>query len=238
MKPAIVILFALLVIVAGMFLLAKSKKEELGKFFKFISYTVVISGFVIIFIVIQISIIRTLGECRNKFMYFGMHKGFNKEMPCPMPDHKMIMMNEDIMNDGNNIIKKIEIVGDDKCGMMKIGSGNGCGMSTNCIMKMGNDKGCGSGTSCQLKCLSPEERAMVITKRISDKVTLTTEQFTKVQALLIEISKKKEILMKEGGEDPIKIEGLMKKHEQERIDAIKKLLTPAQIKLLPEDLPM
>lgn len=35
----------LLAIVAGMFLLAKAKKEELGAFFKIVSYTVVLAGF-------------------------------------------------------------------------------------------------------------------------------------------------------------------------------------------------
>ena len=36
---------ALLAIVAGMYLLAKTKKEELGKLFKWVSYIVVICGF-------------------------------------------------------------------------------------------------------------------------------------------------------------------------------------------------
>lgn len=36
---------ALLAIVAGMFLLAKTRAEALGKFFKFVSYTVIVAGF-------------------------------------------------------------------------------------------------------------------------------------------------------------------------------------------------
>lgn len=252
MKPAAIILFALLVIIAGMFLLAKTKKEDLGRFFKFISYTVVISGFAIILIVIQLSIIRMVGHCRNNFM----HKvGCNKEMPFPPPcDHKMMMMNDDMMDGNNKIIKKIEIVGNDKCGMMKMegntgcemgpgcmmkmGSNDGCKMETNCMMKMENDKGCGTGMVCNLKCLSPQERSMIIAKRISDKVSLTADQLPKVQALILDISNKKDALMKSGNDDPIKMEGLIKKHRQESLDALKKLLTPAQIKLLPEDFPL
>jgi len=240
MRPAAVILFALLVIIAGMYLLAKTKKEDLGRFFKFISYFVVISGLAIILIVIQLSIFRMVGVCREKFMHMRMNKECNKEMPFQMGNHKMcMMMNNDEMDGCNKVVKKIEIVGDDKCDMMKMDGNNmPCGMGPTCMMKMGGDKSCGTGSGCDLKCLSPEERAMVITKRISDKVTLTADQFTKVQALILDISNKKEAMMKQTDGDPIKLEGMMKKYKQENMDAIKKLLTPAQIKLLPEDFPM
>lgn len=40
---------SLLVIVAGMFLLAKTQKENLSNMFKYVSYFVVFSGFVILF---------------------------------------------------------------------------------------------------------------------------------------------------------------------------------------------
>lgn len=45
MHAMITICLALLVIVAGMFLLAKTRTELLGKFFKFVSYMVIILGF-------------------------------------------------------------------------------------------------------------------------------------------------------------------------------------------------
>jgi hypothetical protein len=237
MKPLAIILFAFLVIVAGMFLLARTRKDELGRFFKFISYLVVISGFAIILIVIQLSIFRMFGECRNRFSHFGMHKGFNKEMPCPVGDNKMIFMNEEIMDEGN-LVRKIEINGDEDPCMMKTGGNNGCGMGPGGMMKIQLDKSCGNGPACDLKCLAPQERAMIITKRISDKVTLSTEQFTKVQALILDISGKREILMKQSINDPIKMDAMMKQHHQESMDALKKLLTAAQIKLLPEDFPL
>ncbi len=40
---------SLLVIVAGMFLLAKTQKENLSNMFKYVSYFVILSGFVILF---------------------------------------------------------------------------------------------------------------------------------------------------------------------------------------------
>ncbi len=239
MKSAAIILFALLVIIAGMFLLAKTKKEDLGRFFKFISYTVVISGFVIILIVVQLSILRMAGQSRNNFMYFGWHYGNDKEMPFPPPcNHKMMMMNDDMMEGNHHFIKKIEIDGNNKCGMMKMDGNAVCEMGPGCMMKMRDNNGCGTNPACNLKCLSPQERAIIIAKRISDKVSLTTDQLPKVQTLILDISNKKEAIIKTGNEDPIKLEGLMKKHRQESMDALKKLLTPAQIKLLPEDFPL
>ena len=75
---------ALLVIVAGMFLLAKTSKDNLGKFFKIVSYFVIISGFLVIFCSITYGIVRMKmrHECKSCNREMFMNRG------CEMMMHR------------------------------------------------------------------------------------------------------------------------------------------------------
>ena len=62
MHGLVVISFILIAIVAGMFLLAKTKKEELGLFFKVVSYIVIAVGFAAL---ICLAVRCFCGTCHN-----------------------------------------------------------------------------------------------------------------------------------------------------------------------------
>ena len=73
---------SLLAIVAGMHLLAKTKKEDLGKFFKYVSYFVIVVGF------LSIACIGARGimHCRYGRGHCGMQQGCEgmEDRNCPM----------------------------------------------------------------------------------------------------------------------------------------------------------
>jgi hypothetical protein len=99
----------LLVIAAGMHLLAKTNKEALGSFFRFVSWMLIVSGF------LAIALCTLMCICR-----MCMHHGMMKRQ------HMMMMnacmnggCNEEMMEGGNRqiIIKKFG--GDGECPMMQ-----------------------------------------------------------------------------------------------------------------------
>lgn len=61
----IAISVSLLVIVAGMLLLAKTRKEQLGKLFSAVSYTIVIAGLIILISAFCGGICRMLYSCKG-----------------------------------------------------------------------------------------------------------------------------------------------------------------------------
>ena len=85
---------ALLVLVAGMQLLAKTQKENLGAFFKWVSYGVITLAVLILICRTVVTCMRMMGGERNHHeMMMGMrHRG--NDMDCCMGMNGKMMMNE------------------------------------------------------------------------------------------------------------------------------------------------
>src|SRR5271157_5234525 len=90
---------SLLAILAGILLLAKFKKDGLGKFFSFISWFFIVVGFVLFIGFIAGGIYRMShfhkmcpNECRQEMMMRGPHHGFwgPEQAPCCMKHDSMM----------------------------------------------------------------------------------------------------------------------------------------------------
>ncbi|HEY6162215.1 MAG TPA: hypothetical protein VI112_13365 [Bacteroidia bacterium] len=107
--PLVLTAFALLllVIAAGMLLLAKTNKEALGVFFRFVSWFLIVSGFLGIALVFLMAIF-------HAFMHHGMMKREHMMMNVGMNGG----WNEEMMDGGDKriIIKKFG--GEGECPMM------------------------------------------------------------------------------------------------------------------------
>ncbi len=229
---AVAISFALLAIVAGMFLLAKTRKDNLGKCFSFMSWFVVFSGFIIILFAVS------AGTCK----YVHHHKMMcNKEMnckfdkkPCMMGDFDgcrgMCCMNCDKICCEHNMGKMGCELGMGKMGcgpgMGKMGCGQGMG-------KMGCEPGMGRiGYNSDMWKMTPEEKVDKCIKICSERMKLTNEQIPKVREIILKSIKDREQNMKTAGGCNATCEKLCDKTNKDKMEALKKVLTPEQLKEL------
>lgn len=74
---------------------------------------------------------------------------------------------------------------------------------------------------------SPEERAKMMSDKMKTELTLTDEQYQKVQAINLDFSTKASAIKKEGGDKTSWMEK-MKPLEDERTKSFKEVLTPDQ----------
>lgn len=117
---------SLLVIVAGMFLLAKTQKDNLSNLFKYVSYFVIIVGFLNLF---YGGIHFIMKQCSRHYAAEMKHyKKYDKH-------DKMMMYQQMHCADGMMDPGKCGMMGHGKCGMMDQGK---CSMHQEKCMEMGN----------------------------------------------------------------------------------------------------
>jgi hypothetical protein len=215
----ILICLALIALVGGMILLSKTKKDNLGGFFKFVSWFVIVMSFAVILFSVG------TGMCRGFRHACG--KGCMKERGCMYgpqgmmkcgPDGRVCMipccekeMRKCCMNKENEMGCKGE-------GKEMIG----CGKYMN---KMCAGKG--------MENMTPEQKAENKVKMLTEKLKLTSAQIPKVKEAFLKCFQTCEMNMKAAGGDKEKCEMLCKKCKSDKMDALTKVLTPEQMKNLP-----
>ncbi|MBI5219539.1 MAG: hypothetical protein HY958_11465 [Bacteroidia bacterium] len=189
---AVVICFALLVVILGMFLLAKTRSENLGKFFGFVSYFVIVFGFVMILFALQAALFQCI-----------MHHKYEREC---MRDN-LIMRHEPMDGVFEKKICIVDDFDDEKENMAYIHK-----EKMKCCHDMEN--------------MPPKERAEMALKMLTEKLKLKDDQVPRVHEVILKYFDLKEST----GGDMEKLDKIQK----EKLDALKKILTPEQFKNLPE----
>lgn len=194
---------ALLALSAGMFLLAKTNKEDLGKFFKVISFFIIICSF----LVMGLTIVR--GYTKMILHQTKMQEGMF------YPEHRMHreFFHHSRGNEGSYERMNRWNNGEDR---MR-GEEN-----EHHEFERHEHPEYSEGNA--------DERLERMTKRFSENLNLNPEQVRKLQEILKpSIQKENEIRSKNNG-DREQLRKLLKENRQSRVEAIKKILTPAQLK--------
>ena len=205
-----VVSFTLLALIAGMFLLAHTKKDNLGGFFKFISWFVIVSSIVMMVYAISANSCRLMMRCKM---------GCDKEMmmgKCGMhgPEGMMGCCGHDGMMGG--------------CDKEKMG----CCDKEKGMMGCDKDKekmGCKD-----MDKMTPEQKADAKVKMLTEKIKLTPEQAPKVKDIFLKCYQSCDMNMKDAKGDKDKCNKMCEKNCKDKVEALKKVLTPEQFKNLPE----
>ena len=214
MLLAVVISFVLLVLIAGTLLLAKTRKDNLGGIFCFVSWFVIVSSFALIVFAISAHI------CKRMMC----HKMCNERGFMPGPGGMMMGRGHDGCCagwDGKEMgmcCKDKEKMGCEGKDMNKMGCGGEMGK-----MKCGGD----------MSKMSPEQKADDKIKMLTEKLKLTSEQVPKVKEIYVQCFKACDDNMKMAGGDKGKCDQMCEKSCKEKMDALKKVLTAEQFKNLP-----
>jgi Spy/CpxP family protein refolding chaperone len=194
---------ALLTLSAGMFLLAKTNKEDLGKFFRVISFFIIISSF----LVMGLTIVRG-------FTRMILHKAHMQERMA-YPEHRMHYKYFDH-------------------GYRNRGSYERMGRWNDEENRMPGEENerheFERHEHFEHHEMNPEERLEKMTKRFSENLNLKPDQVNKLKEILkASLQKENEIRSQNNG-DREQLGKLLKENRQGRIEAIKKILTPEQLK--------
>lgn len=198
----------LIALVGGMILLSKTRKDSLGGFFKFVSWFVIFCSFAVIVFAIGTGMCRGFRHCCNKgYGYEKCEMKGQQGMMCCMKDGKMCMMKCCEAEKDMGCMEKEKI---------------GCGQEKS-MMCAGND----------MDKMTPEQKADNNVKMLTEKLKLTTEQIPKVKEIFLKCVQTCEMNMKAAGGDKVKCDMMCGKACKDRNEALKKVLTPEQMKNLP-----
>lgn len=81
------------------------------------------------------------------------------------------------------------------------------------------------------KPLTTDEKADRQLKRITEKLTLTTDQQTKIRAIILVSINQEDADRKEANGDMEKLKALNRQRDEKKREEIKKILTPEQLKI-------
>ena len=206
---------ALLALSAGMFLLAKTNKEDLGKSFKVISYFIIICSFLVMALTVVCGFTRMIlhkarGHKHERRFHPGMYR-----MHRPFFHHgggygRMERWNDEEDGRGPEYENEHHRFGYGYEGQERF-SNRWEGMESN-----------------------PEERLERMTRHLSEKMNLNADQTHKLQEILkASMQKENEIRTQTNGNRE-EFKKLSRENWQNRSEAIKKILTPEQLKLYNE----
>ena len=113
------------------------------------------------------------------------------------------------------------------------------GMDKECCMDKEKMKCCGGQEMDKMGCggdmdkMTPEQKADDKVKMLTEKLKLTNEQIPKVKDILLKSFQECDQNMKMAGGDKEKCDKMCEKNCKDKLDALKKVLTPEQFKNLP-----
>jgi hypothetical protein len=208
-----VLSFTLLALVAGMFLLNKTRKDNLGGFFKFVSWFVIVASFVMMVYAISANCCRIMkhhGMCGDKCCMTG---------PCGM----MGRGHDGCCAGWGDKDKDDCCKGKDKmcCGDHGMNQIGWAGVDTK--------KACCEG---DMDKMTPEQKADEKIKMLNEKGKFTAVQLPKIKEIYVKYYKDCGANYKASGGDMEKCEKLCNKFQDEKVEALKKVLTPEQFKTL------
>jgi hypothetical protein len=202
MTLSVQILLSLLTLFAGMLLLAKTKKDSLGRFFSFISWFIIVISLGLFISYMS----RGMYGC-YKANKCGSSSKYCKDKPC-MPGNCYMMCCEH-----------------NKMGMC-------CKEKQKMCCEQNKDKMLGGPNG--MEAMSPDQRAENIVVMLKEKLKLTTDQVPKVKEIFLKSIQAIDQQMKDAGDDMGKCGKQCEKIKNDKLDALKKVLTPEQFKNLPD----
>lgn len=192
-------------LVAGMFLLAKSKKEALGAFFSFISWFVIAMGIGLILCGITRAF---LANCSHKSSFWGKNHFYKQScMPhcCMMQAGKMaccMHLSGKCFYDDKFYCDSMEDLCNHKMKKMK-------------LMDNFSD-------------LTPVQKADSRVKSLTELLDLSQQQIPKVRQILLTSFTEKHKIISENSHDKQKCDILIEKNKELKLQEMKKILTPEQ----------